>query len=260
MHREKLPSSRHYPGYWALGRNCAEWLITDPIAHRGLYDLARAIPENSLAAFEAACAADVPIELDVQISRDRLPVVIHDRDLLRVAGADARVGALSARELQEVKLFGTPEHVPLLEEVLDLVAGRVPLLIELKHPSQPTDMAHRMARSVASYPGQLAFQSFHPWPLYELRRLVSAHPIGQIAGHLPNAPRALALLTRAMVTNVVTRPDFISYELSALPNRVLEFWRRRGAAVIVWPVTSADEVAEALAVADNYLFHGMDPP
>src|SRR3954466_13407125 len=108
------------------------WLVRTPIAHRGLHAAFEGRPENSLAAFAHCCALGFPAELDVRLSRDGEVVVFHDRALQRLTGAAGRVEERDAAQLRAPRLLGPDERVPLLAEVLELVGGRVPLLVELK--------------------------------------------------------------------------------------------------------------------------------
>jgi glycerophosphoryl diester phosphodiesterase len=127
-----------------------------PIAHRGLHQLAAGAPENSLAAFERACRAGFPIELDVRRTADGHAAVIHDEDLLRLTGQPGTVAATPAGRLGSLRLLGTAERVPLLEEVLRLVAGRVPVLVEVKNEGLPGRLEARVLEVLAGYRGQVA--------------------------------------------------------------------------------------------------------
>ena len=124
-----------------------------PIAHRGLHAARDGRPENSLAAFAHACALGFPAELDVRLTRDGEVVVFHDRALRRLTGAAGRVEDRAAAEVRALRLLGTGERVPLLREVLDLVGGRVPLLIELKAGAPPTRLEHAVLAALDGYAG-----------------------------------------------------------------------------------------------------------
>jgi len=111
---------------------CAKQLTSHAYAHRGLYDNARGVPENSLPAFERAVRAGYGIELDVRETRDHVLVVHHDETLERSCGDKRRVCDVPLAELQQLELFKTGEHIPTFDEVLSLVNGQVPLIVELK--------------------------------------------------------------------------------------------------------------------------------
>ena len=108
------------------------WLTARPIAHRGLHDGNKAVWENTLTAFSRAVEKNYAIECDVLISKDGVPVVLHDADLRRLTGSEGKVCDKTAAQLRKLKVGGTGDHVPSLSEMLDLVKGRVPLVIELK--------------------------------------------------------------------------------------------------------------------------------
>src|SRR3954467_15277818 len=129
------------------------WLVRTPIAHRGLHAAGEGRPENSLAAFAHAAALGFPAELDVRLTRDGEVVVFHDRALGRLTGAAGRVEERAAAEVRALRLLGTRERVPLLREVLDLIGGRVPLLIELKAGAPPTALERAGLAALDGYAG-----------------------------------------------------------------------------------------------------------
>src|SRR2546423_9182129 len=136
-------------------------LLSRPIAHRGVHRLPD-VPENSLAAFQAAIDRGLPVELDVRLSADGQPVVLHDADLGRMTGKGVPVRSLAANEVRQLRLLNTQERVPLLRETLERVAGRVPLLIELKHHGMGVGPLERaVVAALRGYSGPFALQSFN---------------------------------------------------------------------------------------------------
>jgi glycerophosphoryl diester phosphodiesterase len=234
-----------------------DWLLATPVAHRGLHDLAADRPENSRAAFAHAVEHGFPVELDVQLSADSQPVVIHDPDLRRLAGRSRRVRELTAAELTAVALEGTDQRIPTFRDVLADVAGRVPLLIDLKS-DRGSAVARVVLTELEGYRGRVALQDFNPYSLWVLRRAGCVHPIGQVSGLLHGAPAPVRPLLRAMAANAVTRPDFLNVEIASLPNRAVTFWRRRGAPTLAWTANSREDARRAATLADNYLFSGLD--
>jgi glycerophosphoryl diester phosphodiesterase len=239
----------------------SRWLVSLPVAHRGLYDEARGRPENSLPAFEYAAARGVPIELDVQLARDGLLVVVHDTDLARVAGLDAPVSELDPAGLRRLRIGSSGEPIPTLGDALATVAGRVPIVIDVRRwrAGRSADLERAVANEIKGYSGELALQSFDPFAVFRLRRLVDDRPVGQASGLLHSAGRVAGAIGRSMVTNFVTRPDFVSYELAALPSRYAEFWRRHGVPLLAFTVSSAAAEARATGLADNFFFSGYLP-
>ncbi|MGQ5264698.1 glycerophosphodiester phosphodiesterase family protein [Micromonospora sp. ZYX-F-536] len=241
------------------------WLLDTPIAHRGLTGDGR--PANSLAAFEAAADHGYACELDVQLTRAGEVVVVHDYELTALTGAAIPVVELTPTDRQRLRLDGTDQRIPTLAEVLGAVAGRVPLLIELKRPtlSLNFDLVDEVLRHTAEYPGRYALESFDPLLVAALRvavRRMPAHrrvPVGRICGLLRTAGPLTRMVGRSMVSNVVTRPDFLAYEVAGFPSGLTAWWRRRGVPVIAWPVGSPEQEIFARQFSDNVVFSGYRP-
>lgn len=232
------------------------WLTSRPIAHRGLHDLAAGRPENSLAAFEAAADAGYPCELDVQLTDSGALIVLHDVELTRVTGAARPSATLTADELPRTRLFGGDQHVPALAEVLELVGQRIPLVIELKRgaATDPRALVRGVLGNLGNRDGRYALCSFDPDLVRLLRAERAAYPVGQISGLLRNERPVRRLAGRVMAANLLTHPDFISYELAGLPSRIVERWRERGVPLLTWTVKSAEDEAKARKYADNFIF------
>ena len=230
-----------------------------PIAHRGLHRLATGAPENSLAAFELACQAGFPIELDVRRTADGHAAVIHDEDLRRLTGQPGTVAATPAGRLGSLRLLGTGEWVPLLEEALGLVAGRVPVLIEVKNEALPGRLEARVVEVLAGYRGQVALQSFNPLSLRAFRRAAPAYPRGLLGGLLASLDPARRLLLRNLLGAGFGRPQFVGYQLQGLPCLPVTVCRRLGLPVLAWTVRSQADRLLALRLADNVIFEGFTP-
>src|SRR5262245_32040668 len=157
-----------------------DWIVTRPIAHRGLHDATS--PENSLAAFERACAYGYPLELDVQLTADGEAAVVHDQDLAHATGEPGLVRSMAYEQIRRARLFGTDQHVPTLDEVLDLVDGRVPVLIEIKNIGGVGGLEPRVLTAVRRYRGAAAVQSFNPVSMRYFRLHAPEIPRGQISG------------------------------------------------------------------------------
>lgn len=137
-----------------------DWLRERPIAHRGLHG--DGVPENSVAAFEAAVDAGYPVELDVRLTADAVPVVHHDESLERCCGLDATVAETERADLADLTLQGSDQCLPTLETALETVDGRVPLLVEVKNRERPGDVERATAAVLDEYDGAFAVQSFNP--------------------------------------------------------------------------------------------------
>lgn len=231
------------------------WLTARPIAHRGYHDLNRTRWENTLSAFEAATENGFAIECDVMLTGDGVPVVFHDHDLARLAGRDGLVWQRSAAEMGALSIGGTADHPPTLAEMLALVAGRVPLVIELKGvPGHDDGLVQAVARQLRAYPGQAAIMSFDHW----LIRQFPVHAAGIPAGLTAWGDRDQEIEAHfAMLAHDIA---FVSYSVTQLPNRFISFVREKLAMpVITWTVRDAEGVRATFAHADQMTFEGFDP-
>lgn len=234
------------------------WISTRPIAHRGLHNLAAGIPENSLAAFAAAIAANHPIELDVRLSRDGAPIVFHDATLERSSKRPDKISSLTADELAKVTIFGTSETIPTLQDVFALVAGRVPILIEVKNYADsavgPLEAAVRDA--INGYKGETAVQSFGPETVAWFAREMPQQPRGQLSS--PDIGKRLGLIKRlALELQLRTlhgAPHFIGYNVKNMPSPLTQKAHARGLPVLAWTVRSAADRQRAAQYADNIIF------
>lgn len=217
-----------------------------------------------MAAFEAAAAAGYAIELDVRASIDGVAVVVHDPDLRRVADVDLVVAQTAWERLRSVPLGGTTQLVPRLDDVLDLVEGRVPVMVEIKnHGPRPGPLESAVAQALSGRAGQpLCVASFNPATVAWFAR---AHPQvvrGQTAGPLADVsvPRWVRAGSRSMLGNVAARPHFLSYDLQGLPSRPVQWWRRGGRPLITWTARTDADLSRAAALADQVIFERVRPP
>lgn len=187
-------------------------------AHRGLHDKQNGIPENSMAAFRLAVENGYGIELDIHLSADSAPVVIHDTSLRRTAGEDIDITSLPDRNIKKYPLEGTDERIPFFTEVLKCVDGRVPLLIELKvDDDNYKELTDRVLKKLEGYRGIYAIQSFDPRAVNHLRKNYPRVMRGQLAGFLrkngDTLRRILDFGLRNLLSNFITRPHFIAYRV-----------------------------------------------
>ncbi len=228
------------------------WLTTTPIAHRGLHTLPHA-PENSLKAFAAAVTAGFPIELDVRLLADGAVAVFHDHDLQRLTGAAGVLEEQTTAQIQQRRLLGTDEHVPLLIETLALVAGRVPILVEIKTEAASTErLEWATLQALKGYEGEIAIQSFSPAILAFLAEQAPQIRRGQLAAddHWQDAEGW---------ADIADPPDFIAYHLQALPTPLSSALRARGVPLLSWTIQTLEEQRRAAAVSDNCIFEGFHP-
>lgn len=231
------------------------WIGKYDYAHRGLHGAG--VPENSRAAFERAMAQGLGIELDVQRSSDGQAVVFHDEDLDRLTGEVGPVARRSAAQLGAIVLAGSAETIPSLRQVLSLIAGRVPVLIEIK-----SNREHRVAalclavrRVLEGYTGPHAVMSFDPrvsgWCCKQSPHTVRGLVVSE------EDDRGLRGKLRRRLALWRARPDFLAYDVRDLPSSFAAGQRRRGLPVTTWTVRSAEHRERAAVHADAEIFEGM---
>lgn len=187
-------------------------------AHRGLHNIKKGVPENSMLAFKLARDQGYGIELDVHLSKDGKLVVEHDDTLKRTCGVDRTIEKSTWAELQALRLEGTEEKLPLLEEVFALIGGKVPLLIELKAVGGNWNaLAAALAEALEQYQGPYCVESFEPRVLLWFRKNAKKIPRGQLAGNVRkdgNVSPLINFLLKNLLINALSRPDFIAYQWS----------------------------------------------
>ena len=199
--------------------NLPSCLLSD-YAHRGLHG--NGIPENSLSAFAAACEAGYGIELDIQLTKDKSVVVFHDESLKRMCSADVKVSDLTYEELSAFTLGDSDERIPLLEEVLSLVDGKVPLLIELKGTGKDTSLCDKAFELLDLYGGAFCIESFNPLLIGYVKNKRPEFKRGQLVTILKkndvDQPLAVRFLLSHMLLNMISRPHFIAYDSKKNPS------------------------------------------
>ncbi len=195
-------------------------------AHRGLWN--ETIPENSLSAFASAADSGYGIELDLQLSADGVVFVCHDHDLFRMTGIHKSISSCTAAELDKLRLNGTTEKIPRFTEVLSLVAGRVPLLIELKGESLNTALCPAVNHVLSTYDGPYCVESFNPILLRWYKKNRPDIYRGLLYTNTCQDLRAslLNLLLTSMLLNFICRPQFLAYHDSCRSMFPVRFLRR----------------------------------
>lgn len=243
-----------------------DWLKR-PIAHRGLHDASRGIIENSASAAEAAIAQGYAIEVDVQCAADRMPVVFHDRTLDRLTSATGAVAARSAGELRTLPLKGSEDRILSLPDLLALVAGRVPLLLEVKSLwGEDRQFEANIVHALAPHRGHVAVMSFDPHSVAAFRALAPALPRGLVAErfqdphHWSRLKPLQRFAMRHLLTAAFARPHFIAYDVKALPALAPALARAVfGLPLLTWTVRDAADRERAARYADAMIFEGVVP-
>jgi glycerophosphoryl diester phosphodiesterase len=232
------------------------WLDTTPIAHRGYHD--SRIPENSLGAFREAISRGMGIELDVKQAGGGELIVFHDSTTTRLTTADLDVQTSSLTELKALRLKGSDERIPTLGEVLALVRGRVPLLIEIKPVVNPHEVCSRVLETLRDYDGDLAVQSFDPRIILWFRRNSPQMLRVQLATRSDSddvaLPWLVRLLLRTMAMNLISRPSAIAYDIRTAPSFALSCWRRAfNCPVLFWTVKTSRDLDRAHRLRGNVI-------
>jgi glycerophosphoryl diester phosphodiesterase len=247
-----------------------ESFLRMPLCHRGYHDLSRGIVENSLSSFSAAINAGYGIELDIQLSSDGEAVVFHDDTLDRVAEASGLVIERSAAELRGIRLRQCSDTIPTFAQALDLVAGRAPLLVELKDQSgtmSATDGRLEAATVAAlrGYQGPVALMSFNPETVVRLAEIARGLPRGIVTCSW--GEEDAALLGQATCDRLRAIPDydrsrssFISHELADLDRPRVADLKAGGAAILTWTVRSPADEQFARRIVHNITFEGYPAP
>ena len=239
-----------------VGHNCA---------HRGYFGKDQRPPENSLPAFAAAAQNGYGIELDVQFTSDRRLVVFHDDTLARMCGIQGRVDAFLLAQLREMPLAGTAEHMPLLTEVFDTVAGKTPIIIELKTGPRNAELCQKglalMRAYAQKYGGAFCVESFDARIVAWFRK----HAPDILRGQLTDSPRALGsghpvldFITGNLLSNLIARPQFIAHG----PGRktiLARFAEACGAMPVYWTAKPGDDIAALEEHYDAVIFEHYAP-
>ncbi len=221
-------------------------------AHRGLHNSRRA--ENSMSAFKAAVDAGFGIELDVRLSSDGVLVVYHDDNLGRVAKAEGAVRDYTAAELSEMRLLNTDDTIPKFSDVLALVDGKVPLLIEIKENAGDSSVSEALCEMLKIYDGDYIIESFNPLSLRTVRKNMPNATLGILSHkYMAYEPyrNPLYFLLQMLLLNRVASPSFIAYDHNHFKCPSLILARLLGASTFAWTVRFAEE--EKLAYK-----HGFD--
>ena len=232
-----------------------DWLTAKPIAHRGLHDMNVTRFENTLSAFEAACIAGYAIECDVVLSADGLPMVFHDLTLERLTSETGVVIAFNSEDLSKMQIGGTADCIPTLAEALAVVAGRVPIVIELKgHSENDVRLVAAVTKVLEGYRGHAAIMSFDHWLIRRFQFDAPGIPAGLTAEgtKASDIEQHFAMLSANL--------SFVSFNVHHLPNRFVSFCREKLAMpVITWTVRNPETVSLTKAHADQMTFEGFAP-
>ena len=237
-------------------------LLGNHYAHRGLHDNNSDAPENSMAAFRKAVEAGYGIEFDVQLTRDRIPVVFHDETLDRVCGVPGKVRDFTFEELQQFSLCNSQERIPLFSDFLKLVDGKVPLIVEIKIHEKASVVCEKADELLRDYKGVYCVESFHPYAVKWYREHRPDVVRGQLSTDFDKPGRKEPLPEKAvhyLLTNVLCRPDFIAYDhlhkhnISRLACQLFKPLN------VTWTIKSQAQMDACKKDFDLFIFEGFIP-
>lgn len=231
-------------------------------AHRGLHNGTR--PENSLPAFAAAVSHGYGIELDVRLSLDGELVVFHDDTLDRMTDAVGRVDSKTLAELRELKLLDSEEKIPTFLEVLSLVDGRVPLIIEIKEDPFKYAVTEKCAEMLRNYRGKFVIESFNPFAVWRFKKLMPDVIRGQLADRFTRNKKHRSVMyfcLQMFMANFLSSPDFVAYNHNEVGALGLGIQRHLFHPVLVaWTVKSGEEEKRARKYGfDGIIFESYEP-
>ena len=232
-------------------------------AHRGLHDESKA--ENSMSAFRAAKEHGFGIELDVRLSKDGELVVFHDSNLTRVVGKEGNVIDFTAEELSKMSLMGTSDGIPTLREVLEMIDGAVPLLIEIKMQTGESGVAEKFLEVIEGYKGDYIVESFNPIALRIVKKARPDILRGILSMEYTKDERykgkILFTLSEKLCLNFLMRPDFVAYDKNGYGVKNLRTIRKSfGTPLITWTIKSKEEEEAAISHGfDTVIFEGYIP-
>ena len=224
-------------------------LLKQPFAHRGVHDI---YPENSMPAFEQAIKLGLGIELDIHISSDGKLVVFHDDNLSRMVGVDEYIKLLPYSQIREYKLNNSQYGIPLLSDVLKLIDGKVPLLIEIKTNNNMKKLVPALKQELANYKGDVFIQSFDP---FALRRCYKAMPDilrGQLSSFFKKDKLKFykKLPIKMLLLNKFAHVDFVSYNIENMPNK---YTSRLRIPLLAWTIRTQEDYDKAKKYANNLI-------
>ncbi len=232
-------------------------------AHRGLHDNEGEAPENSMAAFRKAVEAGLGMELDVQVTKDGVPVIFHDFKLERVCGAKGKVVDYTFEELQAYTLCQSGERIPRLSDLLAMVNGRVPLIVEIKAETADVSGCVMIDKLLRAYQGAYCIESFNPMVLWWFRRHRGNVVRGQLSSNFRKEGEywnILYFFMTHLLFNFLTKPDFIAYnhKFSEEPGRRIcrHLFRHPAAA---WTVRSERDLQALKGKYDVFIFDSFLP-
>lgn len=236
-----------------------DFLKNKIVAHRGYHDINIGIPENSIPAFQRAIEKNYLIEFDLHLLKSGEVVVFHDDNLKRMTGIDALIKDKTYNDIKDLKLVNTNEHIPLFSEVLRFVNGKVPIVIELKYDTKCGFLEDKVLEILKDYKGKYAIKSFNPLTVNYLRKKAPNVIRGQLSSDFKDDKINILkkMFIRSMVYNFITKPDFISYDIRALPSKKIKRLRKKKL-IMAWTIRDKKSYTNALDTCDTFIMEDIE--
>lgn len=231
-------------------------------AHRGFHDNKSDAPENSAKAMKLAVEHGYGIELDVQLTKDEKVVVFHDANLKRVCGVDAKVNSMTYEELQKLRLLNSDETIPLFSDVLKIIDGKVPLIMEIKMVDSKTRVCELANKELENYSGHYCMESFHPFAVRWYRKNRPDVVRGQLSANFKKEGQKEGIsewLVHMLLVNVLGRPDFVAYSHKSANNISRNLTKLFGATAVAWTIRSQEELDKNRKKFELFIFEGFRP-
>lgn len=234
------------------------------IAHRGLFNNQIGIPENSMLAFSKAIEKHFGIELDVQMTTDNKLVVFHDDNLKRMCGVDKRLTDCSFEELKQYTIGNSSEHIPLFDDVLSLIDGKVPIIVEIKSDGNWKETTIKTAQRLDNYNGKYCIESFHPFVVHWFRKNRPSIIRGQLSTNYYKDNIKVSNIQKFLLSNLflncISRPDFIAYNHKHVCGFCYSVCRKVFTVTnAAWTIKNQDELIEAKKVFSIIIFDSFFP-
>lgn len=233
-----------------------EWLMKKKIAHRGIHNIE--IIENTLSSFHEAITYNQPIELDIMLTKDNKIIVIHDYNLLRLTGVDREVKDLNLVDIQKLKLINSNETIPTIQEVFNLISGKVPILIEIKKIEKWELMNSILLKLIRSYEGELAIQSFESNNLKWFKEKAKYIPRGIMSTCVPF--KYLTEEENSNKKNIIDleemEVDFISYDIKCIEQDNVQKYRKKYV-LLTWTVKTDKDLTKSILYSDNIIYEDI---
>lgn len=235
------------------------WLVKEIISHRGMFN--EEFPENTLGAFQNAVNHHYACELDVQMTTDGKLIVFHDYDMERLTGVKGDIREKSYDEIKNLKIHNSQYGIPLFEDVLKLVNGQIPLLVEVKNHKHIGEMETKIRDMLRKYNGKYAIESFNPFIIRWFYKNANEMIRGQLSCPFEGdpLPKLTKKVLRALIFINYNHSQFLAYDVDDIlkNKKILKIKKRMP--VVMWTVRDPKKIIECKGYYDNYIFEGYDP-